>query len=150
MSYFGQQYPLYVPPSISGNEKVKITTTTRTTMTETVPLTREVVIFGATGDLCRRKLIPALYNLHTKGLLPDNLVIVGTSRREISKDAWLSRSMLTSSMNHSVIDLLGSLVTLETLSHWVTYLGQRIVPTSCRYHPRDTSLPLSILQTRGC
>ena len=90
MSYFGQQYPLYVPPSISGNEKVKITTTTRTTMTETVPLTREVVIFGATGDLCRRKLIPALYNLHTKGLLPDNLVIVGTSRREISKDAWLS------------------------------------------------------------
>ena len=90
MSYFGEHYRLYVPPSYSDDLKVRMTTTTRMTMTETVPLTREVVIFGATGDLCRRKLIPALYNLHTNGLLPDNLVIVGTSRREITKDAWLS------------------------------------------------------------
>ena len=66
MSYFGQQYPLYVPPSISGYEKVKITTTNQMTMTETAPLTKGIVIFGATGDLCKKKLIPALYNLWKK------------------------------------------------------------------------------------
>ena len=57
---------------------------------ETEPLTRRIVIFGATGDLCKRKLIPSLFKLHEKKLLPDNLVIVGTSRREISKKAWLA------------------------------------------------------------
>ena len=93
MSYFGQQYPLYYPRFISGYEKVKITTMTQTTMTEmerrTEALTYQIVIFGATGDLCKRKLIPSLYKLHKKDLLPKNLVIVGTSRREISKQAWV-------------------------------------------------------------
>ena len=37
-----------------------ITTTQKTTM-EMEPLTRRIVIFGATGDLCKKKLIPALY-----------------------------------------------------------------------------------------
>ena len=57
---------------------------------ETAPLTSQITIFGATGDLCKRKLIPSLFKLHEKKLLPDNLVIVGTSRREISKKAWLA------------------------------------------------------------
>jgi len=66
-----------------------MTTITRTTMMETEPhteiLTYQIVIFGATGDLAKKKLIPALYKLHQKDLLPSNLVIVGTSRREIAK-----------------------------------------------------------------
>ena len=57
--------------------------------TETEILTYQIVIFGATGDLCRRKLVPALFKLHEKKLLPDNLVIVGTSRREHSKESWI-------------------------------------------------------------
>ena len=60
MSFFGQQYPLYVSTIYFGYEKVKITTTTRTTMMETEPHTKGIVIFGATGDLCKKKLIPAL------------------------------------------------------------------------------------------
>ena len=36
-----------------------------------------VVIFGAAGDLTRRKLVPALYNLAQHGLLPDEFAIVG-------------------------------------------------------------------------
>jgi glucose-6-phosphate 1-dehydrogenase len=40
-----------------------------------------LVIFGAAGDLTRRKLLPALYNLHTYGLLPRELAIVGVARR---------------------------------------------------------------------
>ncbi len=42
------------------------------------PLT--VVIFGATGDLTFRKLVPALFNLARRGRLPDHAQIVGTAR----------------------------------------------------------------------
>ncbi len=41
------------------------------------------VIFGITGDLARRKLLPAIYHLKKSGLLPDTFKIVGVSRREV-------------------------------------------------------------------
>jgi len=47
-----------------------------------------IVIFGASGDLTSRKLIPALYELKRKGRLPDETRIVGFSRTEFSDDAW--------------------------------------------------------------
>lgn len=47
-----------------------------------------MVIFGATGDLTKRKLIPALYNLVKSRLLPDQFAIVGTSRTEMTSEAW--------------------------------------------------------------
>ena len=87
----GYPYPLYVPPYISGYEKVKITTMNPTNTMETEPLTRRIVIFGAAGDLCRRKLIPALYKLWQKKLLPHNILIVGASRRDLPKDVWLQK-----------------------------------------------------------
>src|SRR5574342_456417 len=40
-----------------------------------------IVIFGATGDLTHRKLIPALYNLFSGWQLPDRVAIVGVGRR---------------------------------------------------------------------
>ena len=43
-----------------------------------------VVIFGATGDLTHRKLIPALYNLAVDGELPTGVKIIGFARREKS------------------------------------------------------------------
>ena len=89
MSYFGQQYPLYYPQYISGYEKVKITTTKRTNIMETEPLTKGIVIFGATGDLCKRKLIPALHKLWEKNLLPQDFLITGASRRDPGRDGWL-------------------------------------------------------------
>ena len=82
-------YPLYYPQYISGYEKVKITTMTQTSMTETEPLTRRIVIFGAAGDLAKRKLIPALYELWKKELLPHNILIVGASRREYTRECWM-------------------------------------------------------------
>jgi glucose-6-phosphate 1-dehydrogenase len=88
MSSNGLQYHLYWPRYISGYEKVKITITKQTSMMETEPLTRGIVIFGATGDLCKRKLIPALYKLWQKELLPDNFLIVGSARRQPSTDDW--------------------------------------------------------------
>src|SRR5436305_11581967 len=41
-----------------------------------------VVIFGATGDLTMRKLIPALYNIAADGEMPPGLAVVGFARRE--------------------------------------------------------------------
>ena len=55
---------------------------------ETEPLTRGIVIFGATGDLCKKKLIPALFKLWQKGLLPDNYLIMGSARREPTAEQW--------------------------------------------------------------
>jgi len=40
-----------------------------------------IVIFGAAGDLTKRKLLPALYNLKANGLLPRELAIVGVTRQ---------------------------------------------------------------------
>ena len=42
------------------------------------------VAFGATGDLMQRKVIPALYHLHTRSKLPQRFRIVGFSRRDWS------------------------------------------------------------------
>src|SRR5216110_1001823 len=47
-----------------------------------VPQPCTIVIFGATGDLTNRKLIPALYNLAADGDLPPAVAIVGFARRE--------------------------------------------------------------------
>src|SRR5256885_12153065 len=47
-----------------------------------VPQPCTVVIFGATGDLTHRKLVPALYNLAADGELPPAVTVVGFARRE--------------------------------------------------------------------
>jgi glucose-6-phosphate 1-dehydrogenase len=47
-----------------------------------------IVIFGASGDLTRRKLIPALYNKFHQGKLPEELHIVGVSRTKYSHDEF--------------------------------------------------------------
>jgi glucose-6-phosphate 1-dehydrogenase len=45
-----------------------------------------LVIFGASGDLTKRKLIPALYALEVQNLLPEKFAIVGASRSEMSDE----------------------------------------------------------------
>ena len=47
-----------------------------------------VVLFGATGDLAKRKLIPGLFHLSLSGLLPQQYRIVGTSRKPLSDDEF--------------------------------------------------------------
>jgi glucose-6-phosphate 1-dehydrogenase len=46
------------------------------------------IIFGASGDLTQRKLIPSLYQLYRKQRLPKDTRIVGFSRTEYTHDAW--------------------------------------------------------------
>ncbi|GHT26663.1 glucose-6-phosphate 1-dehydrogenase [Planctomycetales bacterium] len=50
-----------------------------------------IVIFGASGDLTSRKLIPALYNLYLKKRLPKPLHIVGFSRTPMDDNTWRSK-----------------------------------------------------------
>ena len=45
-----------------------------------------IVIFGASGDLTRRKLIPALFNSYIKGRMPESFIIVGFARRPWDDD----------------------------------------------------------------
>ncbi len=48
----------------------------------------DYVVFGATGDLARRKLMPAIYNRMRGGQVADGSRIVGVSRREMSDDEY--------------------------------------------------------------
>ncbi|MBV9427989.1 MAG: glucose-6-phosphate dehydrogenase [Bradyrhizobiaceae bacterium] len=49
------------------------------------------VIFGASGDLTKRLLVPALYNLAAARLLPDEFAVIGVARGDLSDDAFRSR-----------------------------------------------------------
>lgn len=55
---------------------------------ERVPDASILVIFGASGDLTQRKLIPSLYSLAHDGLLPANQVIVGFARADYTNDSF--------------------------------------------------------------
>jgi glucose-6-phosphate 1-dehydrogenase len=46
------------------------------------------VVFGATGDLTHRKLLPAIYNLAAHGSLPQHFGAIGVSRRDLSDDTF--------------------------------------------------------------
>jgi glucose-6-phosphate 1-dehydrogenase len=50
-----------------------------------------LVIFGATGDLTSRKLLPALHALCARGLLPERFAIVGVARQGLSTEKWCQR-----------------------------------------------------------
>src|ERR1043166_9568922 len=56
--------------------------------TRAVPQPCSIVIFGATGDLTHRKLVPALYNLAADGELPPAVAVIGFARREKSDDEF--------------------------------------------------------------
>jgi glucose-6-phosphate 1-dehydrogenase len=72
-------------PLIEGLERLPVPATTLT-------------IFGATGDLARRKLLPALYNLAHEGALPERFNLIGVSRREQSDEEFraFARESITS------------------------------------------------------
>jgi len=62
-------------PLVEGLERLPIHPTT-------------LVIFGGTGDLAQRKLLPAIYNLAHEGALPERFNLIGVSRSEMSDDEY--------------------------------------------------------------
>ena len=52
------------------------------------PAPQDIAVFGASGDLARRKLIPALYNVAAADLLPERGKIIGLARSDIGDDGF--------------------------------------------------------------
>jgi glucose-6-phosphate 1-dehydrogenase len=65
-----------------------------------------VVIFGASGDLTKRKLLPAFYHLFLEGLLPDRFAIIGYARTEMTNEAFREEAR-TSVQEHSRAEVGG-------------------------------------------
>ncbi|MEM9055059.1 MAG: glucose-6-phosphate dehydrogenase, partial [Pseudomonadota bacterium] len=58
-------------------------------MAEFIPVgSFDIVIFGGTGDLSRRKLLPALYHRWADGQIPEDARIIGISRSEMDDKAF--------------------------------------------------------------
>ncbi len=64
-----------------------------------------LLLFGATGDLAHRMLLPSLYGLHADGLLPDGLRIVATARSTLD-DAGYRASVMAALREHVPSDFL--------------------------------------------
>src|SRR5689334_23562191 len=62
-------------PLVEGLERLPVAPTT-------------MVIFGASGDLAKRKLLPALYNLAHEGALPERFNLIASSRSDNSHEAY--------------------------------------------------------------
>jgi glucose-6-phosphate 1-dehydrogenase len=65
-----------------------------------------MVLFGATGDLSKRLVIPALYNLEHAGTLPEGFALIGIARRNSDVDAW--RAMLRQGLDDLVKSKTGT------------------------------------------
>lgn len=53
---------------------------------ESAPGPGAIVIFGASGDLTKRKLLPAIYALFERNLLPEKFAVIGVARTEMSNE----------------------------------------------------------------
>ncbi|MBA6342625.1 glucose-6-phosphate dehydrogenase [Colwellia sp. MB02u-10] len=68
------------------------------------PLASEIVIFGALGDLSRRKLLPSLYQLELAGLLSDNTRIIAVARNELTLEQFTKQ--IDESLNEFIPEAL--------------------------------------------
>ena len=74
------------------------------------PKSMIMVIFGASGDLTRRKLMPALYLLYKLKKLPENFAVLGVARTQYTDDEYrerinlqLHRFLKTDDINEALI-----------------------------------------------
>src|ERR1700685_1559865 len=65
-----------------------------------------MVIFGATGDLTKRLVVPALYNLLRTKVLPEQFALIGVARAEGSAESWRDQlhGMLTSFVGNAAAE----------------------------------------------
>jgi glucose-6-phosphate 1-dehydrogenase len=65
-----------------------------------------IVIFGATGDLAKRKLFPSIYRLYEKGKLSEEFAVVGVARRPLSNDEFRNyvRQSVENALNQELSD----------------------------------------------
>lgn len=82
-----------------------------------------LVIFGATGDLMHRKLIPALYNLYIADQLPDSFKVIGFARRDWSDEHFREQMLLESLQKYVSQEHLHSQVVNDFLSMLTYHQG---------------------------
>jgi glucose-6-phosphate 1-dehydrogenase len=87
---------------------------------ERAPEPSVMVIFGASGDLTRRKLIPALYNLSRERLIPGEFSVVGYARRDVGDDQF--RHNLLAGINEFSRSRPAQSAVWETFSQGIRYL----------------------------
>ena len=83
---------------------------------ERIPEPCVVVIFGASGDLTKRKLLPALFHLEQSGLLPGQFRIVGVARRDLGES-------FAADMREGIIDFGGVEKGADKLDEFVKKIG---------------------------
>src|SRR5258707_8704445 len=79
-----------------------------------------MVIFGVTGDLSKRLLLPALYNLASHGLLSERFALVGFAQSEMSQDQL--REMLATNVRQACKDDSDD-DTIDWLVSRLTFIG---------------------------
>ena len=74
-----------------------------------IPDSQILVIFGASGDLTKRKLIPALYDLFRQNLLPNRFAVLGASRTSLSDSEFREQAKTFLPAESIVDDFLNKL-----------------------------------------
>ncbi|MFQ5661641.1 MAG: glucose-6-phosphate dehydrogenase [Candidatus Paceibacteria bacterium] len=76
-----------------------------------------IIILGATGDLSRRKLLPALFHLYNRNLLPEKFAVVGFSRKDLSNEDFrkIAKEAVTNKDNSHSEEILNKF--LENISY---------------------------------
>ncbi len=98
-----------------------------------------LVIFGAGGDLTKRLLMPALYNLAGSGLLPDSFKVIGVDRVQQGDAEW--RAALTETMQSFTKDKTAEFYTPKLDEASWGWVSQRL-----HYLPGDFSKPETFSQ----
>ncbi|MEM1165465.1 MAG: glucose-6-phosphate dehydrogenase [Planctomycetota bacterium] len=101
-----------------------------------------LVIFGASGDLTKRKLIPALFQLELAGRLPDQLCVVGVARTEMSSEQW--HETLRPFVEDEAADAAECWARFCTRLHYLAGSG-----TEAEAFPRLNELVLKLADERG-
>lgn len=87
-----------------------------------IPENSSIVIFGASGDLTYRKLIPALYHLYASDQLPKSFAILGVSRTQYSDESYREK------LKHSLQEM--EKTEPETLEAFCNHLHYQAIDTS--------------------
>ena len=80
-----------------------------------------LVIFGASGDLAKRKLLPAIYELARERLLPERFALIGFARTQMSEEDYRkdARRAVEQFARHKPID-----------QHWHAQVANAVVQAS--------------------
>src|SRR5260221_13362493 len=97
-----------------------------------------LVIFGAAGDLTKRKLIPALYNLKKSNLLPDDFAVIGVARAVMNDEEFRRR----------LADDMKELASEDTDAATWQWLGERLYYLSGSFDDDQTFVRRKDLLTK--